>query len=114
MSRALTALIALLCLGLAGCGEPGPPADRSPGVRPAGPQGAGRALAAWSAGLGQAPFAPSACSGAAGSGLDDCRLGVAGDRAIVVGRLGTAVFRIACPAPVADRLAEAQASALHG
>jgi len=76
--------------------------------------GAQRAFASWAGDADQAPFAQAACTPAAGAGLDACRLGVAGDRALVVGRLGTAVFRIDCPAAAAERLTEAQTAALHG
>jgi hypothetical protein len=75
--------------------------------------GAGRAFADWSAEAGQAPYAGAECAPAAAAGLDDCRLSLAGDRAIVVGRLGTAVFRISCPAAAAERLTAAQVAALQ-
>ncbi len=75
-------------------------------------EGAVRAFNYWSRQAGQAPFASGACSPQAAAGLDDCALAVAGDRAIVVGRLGPAVFRISCPASVAERLTAAQAAAL--
>src|SRR6266700_2718836 len=88
-------------------------ADETLVLTASGP-GAGRAFTAWSTDAGQAPFAAGACTAAAGAGLDDCRLGIAGDRAIVVGRLGTAVFRITCPAAAAERLTIAQVTALHG
>jgi hypothetical protein len=71
------------------------------------PDGAARALAYWSG------SAQGRCSPAATAGLDDCRLAVSGDRAVVVGRLAGAVFRLDCPAPAAERLAIAQAAALH-
>lgn len=71
------------------------------------PDGAARALAFW------ASDAPGRCSPAATAGLDECRLAVTGDRAVVVGRLAAAVFRLDCPAPAAERLAIAQAAALH-
>lgn len=71
------------------------------------PDGAVRALDYW------ASDAPGRCSPAATAGLDDCRLGVSGDRAVVVGRLASAVFRLQCPAPLAERLAAAQAASLH-
>jgi|SRR5215471_714669 len=71
------------------------------------PDGASRALDFW------ARDAQGACPATAMAGLDDCRLGVSGDRAVVVGRLASAVFRIQCPAASAERLAAAQAAALH-
>lgn len=71
------------------------------------PDGAGRALDYW------ARDAPARCSPAATAGLDDCRLGVSGDRAVVVGRLASAVFRLQCPAAAAERLAAVQAASLH-
>ncbi len=83
-------------------------------VATASAAGAARAFADWSAEAGQAPFAAGDCSLAASAGLDDCRLGLAGDRALVVGRLGTAVFRISCPAAAAERLTVAQVAALQG
>jgi hypothetical protein len=83
-------------------------------VLTAEPAGSRRAFASWSEEAAQAPFAAGPCPAQAAAGLDDCRLGVAGDRAVVVGRLGTAVFRLACPASAAQRLTEAQVAALHG
>lgn len=76
------------------------------------PDGAVRAFGYWAREAGQAPFVAGACSSLAGAGLDDCAQGVATDRAIVVGRLGPAVFRIACPAEMAERLTIAQVAAL--
>jgi hypothetical protein len=69
--------------------------------------GAAHAFAAWSQGAG------GACPPAVASGLDDCREGVTGDRATVVGRLATAVFRLHCPVAAADRLVLAQIASLH-
>ena len=66
-----------------------------------------RAFAFWAA------DAPMPCSATAAAGLDGCRLGSAGDRAVVVGRLASAVFRLQCPAQAADRLTIAQAAALR-
>jgi hypothetical protein len=71
------------------------------------PDGAARALDYWGR------DAQGRCSPAATAGLDDCRLGVSGDRAVVVGRLASAVFRLQCPASAAERLAAAQAASLH-
>ena len=71
------------------------------------PDGAARALDYWSR------DAQGRCTPAATAGLDECRLGVSGDRAVVVGRLSSAVFRLQCPAPAAERLAAAQAQSLH-
>jgi hypothetical protein len=75
--------------------------------------GATRAFAAWSADTGQDGYSAAPCSAAEGAGVDECRLGLAGGRALVVARLGTAVFRIACPASEAERLTVAQVAALH-
>lgn len=74
--------------------------------------GAVRAFKYWAGDAGKTPFAAGACSAAADSGLDDCALGVAADRAIVVGRLGSAVFRISCPTGMAERLTMAQVAFL--
>jgi hypothetical protein len=71
------------------------------------PDGAARALDFWARDAG------ARCPATAMAGLDDCRLGLSGDRAVVVGRLGPAVFRLQCPAQAADRLTAAQAAALH-
>jgi len=68
---------------------------------------AARALEFW------ARDAQGHCTDAALAGLDDCRLGITGDRAVVVGRLGPAVFRLQCPARSAEPLAMAQAASLH-
>jgi hypothetical protein len=67
-----------------------------------------RAFDAWAAAGAQGP-----CTAAAEAGLDGCRIGVTGDRAVVVGRLASAVFRLDCPATAAERLTAAQASALR-
>ncbi|HXM55644.1 MAG TPA: hypothetical protein VOB72_09655 [Candidatus Dormibacteraeota bacterium] len=72
------------------------------------PDEAARALDFWAKDAAQ-----SRCPPAAMAGLDDCRLGVSGDRAVVVGRLASAVFRLQCPASAAERLAADQAAALH-
>ena len=82
-------------------------------VLTARPEGAARALDFWTAEAARAGFQPADCPAGAMAGLDDCRLATAGDRAVVVGRLGAAVFRLACPAAAAQRLAAAQAAALH-
>jgi hypothetical protein len=77
------------------------------------PEGAARAFEFWAAETTRPPFAPAACSPAVTSGLDDCRLGVAGDRALVIGRVGAEAFRLSCPAASADRLAGAQVASMH-
>lgn len=82
-------------------------------VLTARPEGAAQAVDFWAADAGRPPFRSSSCSDAALAGLDDCRLATTGDRAIVVGRLGAAVFRLACPASAAERLTAAQAAMLH-
>ncbi len=74
--------------------------------------GAVRAFKYWARDADQTPYAAGACSAAAASGLDECALGLAADRAIVVGRLGSAVFRISCPTGVAERLTMAQVGSL--
>lgn len=74
--------------------------------------GAIRAFRFWARDAGQTPFASGGCSPVAAAGLDDCLVGIASNRAIVVGRLGPAVFRISCPTGVAERLTAAQAAAL--
>jgi hypothetical protein len=76
-------------------------------VLTARPDAAARAFDAWAA------AAPDPCPAAAGAGLDGCRLGVTGDRAVVVGRLGPDVFRLDCPASAAERLTAAQAASLR-
>jgi hypothetical protein len=77
------------------------------------PEGAARAFEFWAAETTRPPFAGAPCSPAVSSGLDDCRLGVAGDRALVVGRVGAEAFRLSCPATSADRLAGAQVASMH-
>lgn len=74
--------------------------------------GAVRAFKYWALDAAQKPYTAAACSAAAGAGLDDCALGIAADRAIVVGRLGAAVFRISCSSGIAERLATAQVASL--
>lgn len=74
--------------------------------------GAARAYRYWSREAGQAPYAALSCSVRAAAGLDDCALGVAGDQAIVVARLGSAVFRISCPTGIAETLVVAQVASL--
>lgn len=76
-------------------------------VETARPDGAARAFTAWSAD-GAGP-----CPGDAATHLDECRLAVSGDRAVVVGRLAAAVFRLRCPAEDAGRLISAQAATLR-
>jgi hypothetical protein len=72
------------------------------------PDTAVRAFDAWAAGIA------GPCAASAAAGLDDCRLAVTGDRAVVVGRLSSAVFRLDCPAAEADRLTSAQAASFRG
>lgn len=74
--------------------------------------GAARAFRYWARDTAQTPYAAATCSSAAAAGLDDCAVGVAPDRAIVVGRLGAAVFRISCSTRTAERLATAQVASL--
>jgi hypothetical protein len=74
--------------------------------------GAVRAYRYWSREAGQAPYAALSCSVRAAAGLDDCAQGVAGDRVIVVARLGSAVFRISCPTSIAETLVVAQVASL--
>jgi len=74
--------------------------------------GAVRAFTYWAREAAQAPYAAATCSAAAAAGLDDCALGIAADRSIVVGRLGAAVFRISCSPRMAERLATAQVASL--
>jgi len=81
-------------------------------VLTARPDGAIRAFSFWAREVGEAPYVAGGCSSLAAAGLDDCAQGVAGGRAIVVGRLGPAVFRIACPTEMAERLTVAQVAAL--
>ena len=75
------------------------------------PEGAARAFAFWSAQAARAPFLIAPCPSSVGR-LDECRLAVSGDRAVVLGRLDAVAFRLECPAAAADRLASAQAAAL--
>ena len=75
------------------------------------PEGAARAVAFWSAEAARAPFLIAPCPSSVGR-LDECRLAVSGDRAVVVGRLDALAFRLECPAAAAVRLASAQAAAL--
>ena len=56
------------------------------------PQGAERAFASWSQDTETAPLAGAAC-GASLRRLDQCRIGSAGDGALIVGRAGADVFR---------------------
>ena|SRR5215470_7559403 len=81
-------------------------------VLTARPDGAVRAFSYWAREAGEAPYVAGGCSSLAAAGLDDCAQGVAAGRAIVVGRLGAAVFKIACPTEMADRLTVAQVAAL--
>ncbi|HEY8641134.1 MAG TPA: hypothetical protein VIO84_00050 [Candidatus Dormibacteraeota bacterium] len=72
-------------------------------------EGASRAFDAWAADAARAPYAAVDCP-ASVSRLDQCRLGVAGDRALVVGRLGAEVFRIETTGVDSAALASKQAS----
>lgn len=54
---------------------------------------AGKAYAVWSAGAATAPYAATGCPPSI-TGLDACRMGTAGDRTLVVGRLDAEVFRL--------------------
>jgi len=81
-------------------------------VLTARPEGAIRAFGYWAREAGEAPYLVGGCSSLAAAGLDDCAQGVSAGRAIVVGRLGPAVFRIACPIEMAERLTIAQVAAL--
>lgn len=76
------------------------------------PEGAARAFAVWSQDAAAAPMTVRPCPDAP-SRLDDCRLGVAGDRALAIGRLDAAVFRLDCPASAAEPLVAAQGRSLR-
>jgi hypothetical protein len=75
-------------------------------------EGAGKAFDAWAADAARAPYSAAGCP-AAVTGLDQCRLGVAGDRALVVGRLGAEVFRIETVGLDSATLASKQASRME-
>jgi len=72
-------------------------------------EGAAKAVDAWAADAARAPYAATDCP-ASVAGLDQCRIGTAGDRALVVGRLGAEVFRIETVGMDAPALAGKQAS----
>jgi hypothetical protein len=72
-------------------------------------EGALRAFEAWAADAARAPYAATDCPPSI-TGLDQCRVGVAGDRQLVVGRLGAEVFRIETTGMDAAALASKQAS----
>jgi len=74
-------------------------------------EGASRAFEIWAGDAGRAPYAASNCP-AAIVGLDECRIGLAGDRALVVGRLGPEVFRLETAGLDAPALAARQAARL--
>lgn len=74
-------------------------------------EGAHEAFAAWAAEAASAPFAGLDCP-AGITGLDECRLGIAGARSIVTGRLDVDVFRIDTTGLDAAGLAAAQAQRL--
>src|SRR5438067_617384 len=76
-------------------------------------EGAGRAFDTWASDAARAPYSAGSCP-ASVTGLDQCRLGVAGDRALVVGRLGAEVFRIETVGVDAAALAAKQAARLIG
>lgn len=77
------------------------------------PEGGQRAFAFWSRDADRPPFAAGQCPPAL-SGLDQCRLGLDGERGIAVGRRDTEVFRLECPASQVERLASIQAAHLRG
>lgn len=81
-------------------------------VRTSRTEGAARAFAHWGRQATAVPYAAGACSAEAGAALDDCLLATSGERAVIVGRLGPAVFRIRCPAAAAERLTLVQAASL--
>jgi hypothetical protein len=56
-------------------------------------EGGRKAFDVWAADAARAPYAATGCP-ASVTGLDQCRVGMVGDRALVVGRLGAEVFRI--------------------
>jgi len=76
-------------------------------------EGAGKAFDTWAADAARAPYAAGGCP-ASVTGLDQCRLGVSGDRALVVGRLGAEVFRIETVGVDAPSLANKQVPRLIG
>jgi hypothetical protein len=76
-------------------------------------EGAGKAFDAWAADAARAPYAATDCTPAV-AGLDQCRVGLAGDRALVVGRRGAEVFRIETMGLDAPSLAAKQAARLIG
>jgi hypothetical protein len=75
-------------------------------------EGASRAFEIWAADTGRAPYAASDCPPAI-IGLDQCRIGLVGDRALVVGRLGPEVFRLETAGLDAPTLATRQAARLQ-
>jgi hypothetical protein len=77
------------------------------------PEAAARAFDYWAADAARAPLSAGGCP-AALAGLDQCRLGVAGDRALVVGRLGAEVFRLDVTGLDASALAARQAARMQG
>jgi hypothetical protein len=77
------------------------------------PEGAARAFDYWAADAARAPLAAAACPASLPE-LDQCRLGIAGDRALVVGRLGAEVFRLDVSGLDAAALGARQAARIPG
>lgn len=77
------------------------------------PEGAARAFDYWAADAARAPLAAGECP-ASVAGLDQCRLGTAGDRALLVGRLGPEVFRLEVSGLDPAALGARQAARLSG
>jgi len=74
-------------------------------------EGAARAFDAWAGEAATSPFAATDCP-AAVTGLDQCRIGSTGNRALVVGRLGAEVFRLETAGLDTPALATRQAARL--
>lgn len=81
-------------------------------VRTDRPAGAESALTAWAGDAARAPFSAGPCPDSV-VGLDDCRMGLAGDRSIWIGRLDAEVFRIDAAGLDAAPLAAEQARRLR-
>ncbi len=75
-------------------------------------EAAKKAFAIWAADAGRAPYAATECP-AQITGLDQCRIGSAGDRALVVGRLGPEIFRLETTGLDAPALAQKQAGRIR-